>query len=239
MVGEHRRNSQASVITCDSAIYDLREDAGALRCRMDRVREHPRIMVQRLVKVDEFGPGSFGHRLNGLLDLPVPGFRARNEAGVVAADGCHPRDQEPRLGIDAPETVDKREVIPHEFVLEVRPVARVRIVDPQMNHDDVSGELHRLAELFLLEIRPVAVAQERRARLAEVPDLVAVAQQRLQLRRIAFPLPVVQPHPVRDAVPHAGDLDLGLHLGLPARIGRNENERQREGADEQITPCHR
>ena len=139
----------------------------------------------------------------------------------------------------APETVDEREVIPHELVLEVRPVARVRIVDPQMDHDDVPGELHRLAELLLLEIRPVAVAQERRARLPEVPDLVAVPQHFLQPDRIAFAFPVVQPHPVRDAVPHAGDLDLGFDLGFPARIGRNGNECQREGADEQITPCHR
>ena len=126
----------------------------------------------------------------------------------------------------------------YELVLEVRPVARVRIVDAQVNDHDVPGEIHRLPELFLLEIRPVSVTQERRARLAEVPDLVTVAEHFLQSDRIAFPLPVIQPHPVCNAVSHAGDLNLGLHLGLPARIGRNKNERQREGAGEQITPCH-
>ena len=103
---------------------------------------------------------------------------------MCAADGCHPGNQEPGLGIDAPETVDEREVIPHELVLEMRPVARVRVVDSQMDHDDVTGELHRLAELLLLEIRPMAMAQERRARLAEVSHLVLVPQHPLQLHRM-------------------------------------------------------
>ena len=181
----------------------------------------------------------FGHRLDFLLNLPVPSLRARNEAAVSAADGRHPGDEEPRLGIDTPETVDEREVIPHEFVPEMRPVPRVRVIDSQMDYDDVTRERHRLAELLLLKIRTMAVTQERRARFAEVPHLVSVAQQRLQLRRIAFLFPVIEPHPVRDAVAHAGNLDLGFQLGLPARIGRDKKERQREGAGEQTTPCHR
>ena len=108
-----------------------------------------------------------------------------------------------------------------------------------MDDHNVPGEIHGLAELLLLEIRPVAVAQERCARLAEVPDFVAVPQHFLQPHRIAFVLPVIQPHPIRDTVSHTGNLDLGFHLRLPTGISRSRDDQQGQEAREDTTPCHR
>ena len=155
VVGEHLRNLKTAVIPCDSTIYGLCQDAGTFDIRMDGVREHPGVTVQRLIKVDQFRSGRMGHGLDGFLDLSMPDLGARDEPGMGAADGRHPGDDEAGLGIDTPQTVDQGEVIPHELILEMRPVARVRIIDTQMDHHDIPGEIHRLPELLLLEIRPV------------------------------------------------------------------------------------
>ena len=155
MVGEHLRDLKPAVIPCDSAIYSLGQDAGTLDIRMDGVREHPGVTVQRLVKVNQLRPGCVGHGLDGLLDLSMPDLGARDEPGMGAADGRHPGDDEAGLGIDTPQTVNQGEVIPHELILEMRPVARVRIIDTPLDNDDIPGEIHRLPELLLLEIRPV------------------------------------------------------------------------------------
>lgn len=111
--------------------------------------------------------------------------------------------QETGLGVGTPEAVYQGQVVGRESVLQVRPVAGIGVVDAQVDDHDIPGKVHGLPELFLPHVRPVPLPQQRGAALAKIPHLVSGAQQTLKPRGIALLHPVIQLHPVSDAVTHA------------------------------------
>ena len=85
------------------------------------------------MEIDQFGPGQFGDHPDGFLDLVVPLLGAGLETPVAIGQRRHQGDDYPRPGTDAAQRVDQGQVIPHEFIAVIGPVARIRIIDAQMD----------------------------------------------------------------------------------------------------------
>ena len=83
------------------------------------------------------------------------------------------------FGIGLVERIYQGEVVVDEVIPEVRPVSRVGIVYAQMNHDDVALETQGVLIFFLLDVRAMAMIQQRRAGFAEVADFIVRPQQSL------------------------------------------------------------
>ena len=67
-------------------------------------------------------------------------------------------------------------IIGDELILIVRPIARIRVIDPQMNHGDVRAESQGLLVLFLQEVGAMSSSEQGRSRLPEVLYLVLHSQ---------------------------------------------------------------
>ena len=113
--------------------------------------------MERRVEVDELGIGTEGHLLDGPLNLGVPVACAALEARMAVEDGCHLADKDARLGVHDQETVYESPVVGNELFLPVGPVARVGIVQAQVDDHPVGPEVERLAELWGLHVRAVAL----------------------------------------------------------------------------------
>ena len=149
-------------------------------------------MVEGLVEVKQLGAGQLSHLFDGLLDLAVVQFCTGKEAGMGVADGRHAGHQDARLGIGASEAVDEREIILHEVFAVERPVARVGVIDTQVDHHDIARKIHGLPEFLLLHIGPMPLPQQRGPGLPEIAHQIVLAQHTLKLHRVGLLFPVFQ-----------------------------------------------
>ena len=168
------------------------------------------VAVERRMQVDKSHVGRSSNLANGLLNGLVPVACTALEPRVAVENGRHQANPNPCLRIRHTERVDERTVIADELIAVVRPVARVGIVQPQMNDDEVGFEVESLSELRQLRIRPVAVTEQGGSRVAKVSDVEALAQQLLQHNRIGGVLAVAQAVAIGDAIAHAGHAEFLL-----------------------------
>ena len=230
VVGVIWRQLQAAEVAGDGAVDRSGQDSRALGIRVDGVGQQVRPSDQRLIEVDEPGSGLPCDGLDGVLDVAVVRDVARQQPVVRRSEGRHPGDIELRLRIRFPQAFDEGQIVLHEVDSADRPVARVGVVDAEVDHDDVPGEGQRLLILGLLHIGAMSPPQQGRSRLPEVPDLVAVPQQRLQLSRIAVMLPVGNGHAIGDAVADTGDADFLCGSGNGQKEGQEGDEKAFHGS---------
>ena len=112
------------------------------------------------MKVYQLCPGKLSHSFNGLLYLFVPVARARLKTGVAVGNGSHSRHQDTRLWIDYTERVDQRQIVSDEIITIIGPVARIGIIDAQMNHNNISREGQCLLKFFLSDIGTMPFIQQ-------------------------------------------------------------------------------
>ena len=103
-------------------------------------------------------------------------------------------------------------IIGNELILIVRPIARVRVIDPEMNHGDVRTESQSLLVLLLLEVGAMPPSEQCSSRLPEVLYLVLRSQLLLQEDGVGFVLTVCESIAVGDAIADAGYADRPFRL---------------------------
>ena len=130
-------------------------------------------------------------------------MRAAFKARVVVSDGREECDDDAALRVLLAQRVDESEVVAHELVAVVGPVAWVGIVYAEVYHSDVALESLRFSPFLLSYVGSMSVAEQCGARLSEVAHFVAVAQHLLQLRRIRLCSRVGERHAVCNAVAYA------------------------------------
>ncbi len=214
------RQRQAAVIARNCATHRFGHYGRALGVGVDIVENEVLAVAQRGVEVNQFRAGGRGDVADGLLDEQAPVARARMKAEMIRAQGCQFGQDYAHVGIAGPQRVDDGEIVAREFGVVVRPVARVSVVDAEVDDGDVGPEVQRLAELRQLVVGQVAFAQQRGAGMAEVAHFVGVAEQALQLRGIGVDLAVGQLEAVGDTVAYAGHPDLFGCDGAERRQGR-------------------
>ena len=110
------------------------------------------------MKINQLYIGVSCNGLNGLLYLSMP----------VA-----------RTGLKTRKRVDQCQIIPDKKIPIVGPVSRIRIINTQMNDNDVSGKSQRLLKLFLLHIRTVTFIQQSRSGFPEISNDIPLTQHAL------------------------------------------------------------
>ena len=203
-VAIHRRGLQTTIVTRDGRTDGTRKNGSAFGIGMQGIGKEFGVAVERRVQVDESDIGSCSNLANGLLNGFVPVARTTLETRVAVEDGRHQANPNLCLRIRHTERVDERTIIADELIAVVRPVARVGIVQSQMNDDEVGFEVHSLSELRQLRIGPVAVTEQGGSRVAKVSDVEALAQQLLKHHGIGCVLTVAQAIAIGDAIAHAG-----------------------------------
>ena len=203
-VAIHRRGLQTTIVARDGRADGTRKNSGSFGIGMQGIGKEFGVVVERRVQVDEPDVGSCSNLANGLLNGLVPVARTALETWMAMEDGRHQANPNPCLRIRHAERVDERTIIADELIAVVRPVARVGIVQSQMNDDEVGFEVHSLPELRQLRIRPVAVTEQGGSRVAKVSDVEALAQQLLKHNGIGGVLTVAQAVAIGDAIAHAG-----------------------------------
>ena len=112
------------------------------------------------MKVYQLCPGKLGHPFNGMLYLFVPVARARLKTGVAVGYGSHSRHQDTHLRIDYTERVDQRQIVSDEIITIIGPVARIGIIDTQMNHNNISREGQCPLKFLLSDIGTMPFIQQ-------------------------------------------------------------------------------
>ena len=168
------------------------------------VGQHFGMGEEGFVEVDEAGTGGCRHTFDGALNEFVPIARSGQKSVVTVGDGRHPCEEKACLGVGGAERVDQRDVVLREIIAEERPVARIGVVDTEVNHHDVGTEIECISVDFLRDVRAVSATQQGRAGVAEVAHVIALAEAFLQARRVALGVAVGEAVAVGDAVAHAG-----------------------------------
>ena len=112
------------------------------------------------------------------------------------------------------QTVDELAVVVFEFVAEVRPIARVGIVQPEMYDRDISTEFQGFAVFFLFVVGTVSVSEECGSAFSEIPDFIVVAEHPLQLCRIGQAVAPFDAVAEGDAVADACHFDASVCHGV-------------------------
>ena len=126
---------------------------------------------------------------------------------MIDADRRQARHKNAHMGVDCAERIDEGEIIGDKFVAIVRPVARIGVVDAQMDHGNIGTKLQRGAKFGLIKIRTMAATQQSGAGFAKVLHLIAFAEQTLQHDGVSLLLSVGHTGAVGDTIPHAGHFD--------------------------------
>ena len=161
------------------------------------------IRIERLMEVDELRLSDASYGLDSLLNFLLPLLRAAFKAWVVVSDGREECDDDAALRVLLAQRVDESEVVAHELVAIVGPVAWIGVVYAEVYHSDVALESFRFSPFLLSYVGSMSVAEQCGARLPEVAHFVAVAQHLLQLRRIRLCSRVGERHAVCNAVAYA------------------------------------
>ncbi len=216
VVGIDTRQLQAAIVARDASIHRPCQDASPFRVRMYGIGQQVRVWIKRGVEIYQLSPTYPRHGLDGLLYLVVPTLGARYEPWMTVGDRGHASQDKAHLRVGGAQGVHQREIVSHEIIPVVWPVARVSVVDSKVNHGDVALEGHGLPELILPHVWAMPMIQQRGARLAEVAHFILVAQHLLELHGIGEVRPVLDARAIGDAVAHASHLDF-THRFLAGR----------------------
>ena len=148
--------------------------------------------------------GTLCYGSDSLLNLCVPVACAALETVVAVENRCHLADEYACFRVHGEERVDESMVVGDEFFFPVGPVARVGVVQSEMNHYPVRLEVKSLTEFLRVDVGAVALVEQRSARMSEVPDLETVAQHLLQTYGVCCVFTVFQSIAIGDAVADAG-----------------------------------
>ncbi len=229
VVGIDTRQLQASIVARDASIHCLRQDASPFGIRMNGIGQQVGIWIERGMEIYQFRPTNPCHGLDGLLYLVVPTLGARHEPWVTVSDGRHASQDKAHLGVGGAQGVHQREIVSHELITIVGPIAWVCVVDAQVDHGYVALESHGLPELLLPYVWSMPMIQQRGTRFAEIAHFILVAQHLLKLYRIGEMLPVLDARAVGDAVAHASHLDFPHCLLAGCRRCKATRRKQQHG----------
>ncbi len=142
---------------------------------MDPVGHQILPVAQGGVEIDQFGTRKFRHADYCLTCLVAPLPCAGAETVVLCAEWGEVGYDHSDFGVGLSQGVDQGHVVPFELVAIFRPVSRVCVINPEMDYRYVATEFHRLTEFGLVEIGPVAAAQQCSARTSEVAHFIVLA----------------------------------------------------------------
>ena len=177
---------------------------------MQGIGEEVGTAVQWCEEVDELCASSAGHLFYGLLHLCVPVACASLVTGMAVEDGCHPAYEDASLGVHREEGIYQRAVVGNELLLPVRPVARVGVIETEVDDDPVGLEVEGLMELRQVDVGAVAFVEEGGSRVSEIGDFesagtIGAVEHLLQTNGICIALAVSEAVAIGDAVAHTGD----------------------------------
>ena len=173
----HWRGFQAAEIARDGRIDGLGNHRSTLHVGMQCVGQQFGMAVERRVQVDEANVGGGGNLSDSLLDGLVPVARASLETTMAVEDGRHRANPDFRLRIHGAKRVDQSAIVADEVVAVVRPVARVGVVQSEVDNHPIGLEIKGFLIFVNLRVGPMTAVEQRRTRVAEVPNVVLVAQQ--------------------------------------------------------------
>ena len=116
-------------------------------------------IITRIVNPNEYGQLSIFTDLLPDALHPVAegaGILARTVYSALTGDYGGSANPYPAIRIRHPESVYQLQIIAYELVPVMGPITGVRVVQSQMNHHPIRSESHRIPELLLLPVRPVA-----------------------------------------------------------------------------------
>lgn len=94
-----------------------------------------------------------------LLYLPVPVACTRFETRVTVGDRRQAADPYFTLRVRLPESIDQGQIIFREVIPVIRPVARVGVVQSEMDDDPVGGKVEGGLAFLLLIVGTVSPSQ--------------------------------------------------------------------------------
>ena len=182
--GVDGREAEAAMVAREGAVYGVGDDGCSLGIGVQGIGKEVGAMVERLVQVDEVCSREMDYLLDGVLYLGMPVACAGLETGVAVEDGSHAAyvDLDTRIGLA--QAVDEGEVVGDELVAIIGPVARIGIVEAEVDDGLVGCKGNGIVIGLLLHVGAMATAQEGGSRMAEVADLIPRPQQRGQLRGV-------------------------------------------------------
>ena len=131
------------------------------------------------MKINQLYIGVSCNGLNGLLYLSMPVALTGLKTRMTIGNRSHPCHQNPYIRVYYTKRVDQCQIIPDKKIPIVGPVSRIRIINTQMNDNDVSGKSQRLLKLFLLHIRTVTFIQQSRSGFPEISNDIPLTQHAL------------------------------------------------------------
>lgn len=93
------------------------------------------------MQVNQSGVGEYCDIFNVLLYLPVPVACARFEARMAVGDRRQAADPYFTLRVRLPESIDQGQIILREVIPVIRPVARIGVVQSEVDDDPVGGKV--------------------------------------------------------------------------------------------------
>ena len=158
--------------------------------------------MERRIQINQPHISRLCHTANGPLDSRMPITSATLETRMTMPDRRHQTNPNLRLRIRHTERVNQCEIVGNKIVGIIRPVARVRIVQAEMNHHHVSLKSQSITKLLLVHIRTMSTTKQCRTRMAEIAHIVSIAQQLLQLHRISLRLTLGKSVTISYAIAH-------------------------------------
>ena len=152
------RQLQPPIITRDSLVYHFRYPCSPFSIRVHRIGQKLWVSIQRTVEVYQLYLRLFGNALYSPLYFFVPITSPRLKARMRMPYRSHQGNKNAHLRVYLLKTIDKSEIISNKIIAIIRPVARVSIVDTQVNHHYISPKSKRLLVFLLFYIRAMTFA---------------------------------------------------------------------------------
>ena len=210
VVSIHVGHLQATELSGDALIYGLGQDGCTLGIGVNGIFEDVRIRIERFMEVDELNALGLGYALDGQLDFGMPVAGARFETPMAIGQRSHACQEEAHLRVHLAEGLHERTIVANELVAIVGPVARVGIIDAQVDDHNVAGKGQGILVFLLLGVRAVSVVEQGSSGLAEVAHFVCIAQHSLQLHGVSVHFAVGHTRSVGNAIAHASHFNLLL-----------------------------
>ena len=110
---------------------------------------------------DQFHSSHLSYRFNSRLNLFMPLARSRYKTWMTICYGSHTSNQATYPGINIPKRLNQLEVIAHKLIFIIRSVARIRIINSQMDQHYICIEIFCLLIFRLYHIRPMSFGEQR------------------------------------------------------------------------------
>ena len=108
---------------------------------MQGVGQEVRAVIKFCMQVNQSGVGEYCDIFNVLLYLPVPVACARFEARMAVGDRRQAADPDFTLRVRLSESIDQGQIILREVIPVIRPVARIGVVQSEVDDDPVGGKV--------------------------------------------------------------------------------------------------